>query len=98
MTKNYQDAVLVSCTVRPYNITTAIYTEEKIYSPYSDKRKGFATKLSSSFGVTYRKIRDVGMKQRALKAKQNISFWSSAKRHYFFQKIMKVLGIPFRSG
>ena len=87
MTKNYQDAVLVSCTVRPYNITTAIYTEEKIYSPYSDKRKGFATKLSSSFGVYYRNVFDVGMKWRALKSKDDCSFWLSVKLFKGFSKI-----------
>ena len=39
------------------------------------------------FGITYQKIRDVGIKWRALKAKQDCSFWSSAKPRKGFSKI-----------
>ena len=51
----------------------------KISSPYSSKREGSSAKLHSEFGVTYLKIHDVWMKRRALKAKEDFSFWSSAK-------------------
>ena len=69
-----QDTVLVSFTAPPPNRNTAIHTGEKISSPSLSKRKGFSTKLRSWFGVTYRKIRDVGMKQRALKIKYWVHF------------------------
>ena len=43
-------------------------TWKEKYSPFSSKRKGFVTKLFSTFVATYRKVCDVGMKRRALKA------------------------------
>ena len=50
--KCYQDAVLVSFTATPPDITTVTHTGERIYSPSSSKSKGYPTKLRSSFGVT----------------------------------------------
>ena len=47
----------------------------------------FSTKLRSSFGVTYSKICDVGIKRRALKEKQYCLFWSSEKRNKGFSRI-----------
>ena len=52
---------------------------KKIFSSSSINSKGFSKKLRSSFGVTYLNIRDVGMKQRVLKAKQDCLLWSYAK-------------------
>ena len=95
--KGYQDAVLFSFTATPPTITTVIHTGEQISSPFSSKRKGFDTKLCSSFGVTYWKVCDVGMKRRALKAKQNCSFWSSGIVFKQFQTSMIVSSLPFRS-
>ena len=78
MTKNgYQDAVLVSFTATPPDITTANHTGKEIFSPSLIKRKGFAKKISSPFGVTYRIIRGVGIKRQVLNAKYDRSFWSS---------------------
>ena len=68
--KGYQYEVLVSFTATLPTITTVTH-RGKISSLLSSMRKGSDTKLRSSFGVTYRKIRDVGMKGRALKAKHN---------------------------
>ena len=39
----------------------------------------FSTKLLSSFGVSYQKIRDVRIKRKALKSIDDRSFWSSEK-------------------
>ena len=85
--KSYHDAVLVSFTATPPVITTATNTGEQISSTFSSKSKGFTTKLHSSFGVTYRKFWHVGMKRQELKAKQDCSFWPSAKLHKWFSKI-----------
>ena len=82
--KGYQDSILVSFTATPPSITAATHNGEQIFSPLSSKRKGFATKLCSSFGVTYQKMRHVGMKRRALKSKQDYSFWSCTKRRKLF--------------
>ena len=49
--------------------------------------KVLATKLCSLFGFTYYKICDVGIKQQAVKVKQDCLFWSSAKLHKGFSKI-----------
>ena len=80
LTKSYQNSVLVSFTATPPNITTDIHTGEQISSPLSIKRKAFEAKLGSSFDIFYQKIRDIGIKRQALKAKYDCSFWSSAKR------------------
>ena len=69
--KGYHDAGLVSITATPPIITTDTHNGEQIPSPLSSKRKMFAGNLCSSFGGTYRKIHDVGMKWRALKSKQD---------------------------
>ena len=50
-------------------------------------KKGFPTNLSSSFGDTYRKKCDVGMKWRALKSKKDYSFRLSGKRRKGFSNI-----------
>ena len=50
----------------------------------------FAKKLRSSFGVTYRKLCDVGLKWRALKAKQDCLFWSSEKLRKGYSKINNI--------
>ena len=73
--KGYQDSVLVLFVATPPNSNTDIQTGKQISSPLSSKRKDFATKLHSSFGVTYQKICDVVMKRRALKSKNDCSFW-----------------------
>ena len=49
-------------------------------------REDFSTKLRSSFGATYWKIRDAGMSRRALKSEQDCSFWSSEKLRKVFSK------------
>ena len=85
--EGYQDAVLVSFTATTPNSTTSIHTGEQISSTLSIKRKSFSTELCSWFGVSYRKIRDVGIKRQALKAKDDISFCSSAKCRKGFSKI-----------
>ena len=51
--KGYHDAVLVSFTATPPNITTTIHTREKTPSLSSIRRKDFPTKSHLSFGVTY---------------------------------------------
>ena len=96
--RGYQDAVLVPFTKTPPNINTAIHTGEQISFPSSIKRKGSAKRLGSSFGVTYRKVRDVWMKRRSLKAKNDYSFWSSAKHRKGLKKSMILSSLPFRSG
>ena len=68
--KIYYDAILVLFTATPYFITTSTNTGEKIFSPSSNMRKVFATKLHSSFGVTYHNIRYIGTKRWALNDKQ----------------------------
>ena len=68
---NNQDAVLLSFTETLPNITTDTHTREQISSPLSSKRKYFATKLCSSFGVNYQKICDVVMKRQSLKSKDD---------------------------
>ena len=78
--KGYQDALFVSFTATPYNITTYMYTGVNLYSTSSNVRNGFATRLCSSFGVSYQINLNVGMKWRALKARQVFLFWSSEKR------------------
>ena len=60
--KGYQDVVIVLFTSTPSVINTATNPGEKRPSTSSSKRKHFLTKLCSLFGVTYRKIRYVGMK------------------------------------
>ena len=67
--KGYQDTVLLSFTATPLAIVAATRFKEIIYSLLSSKRKGFATRLCSSFVVTYWKISDVEIKGRAMKAK-----------------------------
>ena len=94
--KKKQDSDPVSLTDTPADITTATNAEEQISHLSSSKRKRFATKLRTSFGVSYRKISDVGMKQRALKPKQDCLFWSSAKRRKVYKKIVSSLSL--RSG
>ena len=82
-----EDTVIVLFTATPFNITIDIHSGEKISSASSIKRKVFATKLHSSFGVSYHKFRDVGMKRQALKDKDDCLFWSSTKRRKEFSKI-----------
>ena len=77
--KGHQDVVLVPFTVTTPSITKAINTRYQISSPFSSEKNVFTTKLCSSFGITHRKNSDVGMKKRALKAKQDCSFWSCGK-------------------
>ena len=72
--KGYQDSVLASFTTTPHAITTANNAREQIYPSSSISRKGFTATLHSSFGVTYQKMRDVGMRRQALKAKNKFSF------------------------
>ena len=62
-------------------ITASTHTGKQISTPSTNKRKVFATRLRSSFVVTYRKLFDVGMKRQVLKAKQGCSFWSRKNRH-----------------
>ena len=50
--KGYHDAVLVSFTETPPNITTTIHTREQTPSTSSSRRKDFPTKSHLSFGVT----------------------------------------------
>ena len=83
-------------TVTTPAITASNHAREKISSPLSSKRRGFATKLRSLFGVTYQKSCDFGMKRRELKAKEDCSFWSSAKRHKGLLKINDSLKYSFR--
>ena len=86
--KGYQDAVLVSFTATPPNITIDNHTGGGgVSSLLSIKRKYISKKIYSSFGVTYREVRDFGMKFRALEAKDDCSFWSSGKRRKGFSKI-----------
>ena len=51
--KCYHRALIFSFTATPPYITTATHIWEQIYSPSSNMRNCFATKLFSSFGVTY---------------------------------------------
>ena len=83
----YQYEALFSFNETPRTINTATKIGEQISFPSSRENKGFSTKLRSSFGVIYQKIGDVGMKMRELKANEDCSFWSSAKRHKGFPKI-----------
>ena len=53
----------------------------------SSRRKGFATKLLSLFGVTYGEISDVGMKWHALKSIDDCLCLPSAKGRKLFTKI-----------
>ena len=77
--KVYHDLLLVSFTANTTAINTATYTGEQMSSPSSKLWKGFSTKLRSLFCVSCWLICDVGMKQQALKYKQDFSFWSSKK-------------------
>ena len=52
----YQYKVLVSITATSPNITTATHIWGETYSLLCSNRKCFATKLCSSFGVTYWKF------------------------------------------
>ena len=68
--KVYQDTLLVSFNSTSSEINTSTHTGEQISSLPQNVRNIFPTKLRSSFGVLYRRINHVGMKLRALKAKQ----------------------------
>ena len=72
--KGYCGTVLFSFTAPPPAITTATHIGEQLSSPNSIKRKGFVTKLCSSFSVTYQEICDVEMKRWALKSEKDCSF------------------------
>ena len=49
---------------------------------------GFSTNLQPSFGISYWRIRYFGMKQLALKAKEDSYFWSSENQHKGFSNII----------
>ena len=85
--KDYQDEFLVLLIEAPLGITTATPNGKQIYSPFSSKSNAFSKKLHSSFGVTYHKINDAGMKQKTLKANDDCSFRSFAKCRKLFKKI-----------
>ena len=61
--KGYKDKLLVSFTATTPYITTATHRGEKISSISSKLRKVFATKLQSSFCVSYRRVLDVVMQK-----------------------------------
>ena len=93
-----QDAVPVSSTATPPNITLYIYTGEQIYSPLSIKRKGFLTKLCSYFGVSYRKFVMLELNGRHWKLNIIVHFRHLLNVVKDFQKSMILSSLNFRSG
>ena len=85
---------MVSFTATSPNITTYFHTGGKP-SLLSRKNKYFATKLRSSFSVSYQKTRDVGMKPGALKAKDDCSIFHPQNFVKDFQKLTILSSLTF---
>ena len=85
--KVHQYEILVSFTESTPSINTFIHTVKYIFSKSSNISKGFIKKLWSSFCVSYRIMRDVGIKWRALKFKQDFLLWLFAKPCKIFWKL-----------
>ena len=85
--KDYQDAVLVFKTATPHNTTTSTHTGGKKYSSSSNKKESCSQKNNFIVWSYLLEICYAGMKRRALKAKDDCSFWLSEKHRKGFSKI-----------
>ena len=83
----YYDSLLVLFATTPPSIYIDAHTGEDISYPLIKVRNYLSTTLHYPFVVSHHKICDVGPKLRALKAKQDSSFWSSVKYLKLFSKI-----------
>ena len=91
-------ALLVSFTATLPAITTATHTGENSLLHIEIYGRVIPQSCSHNFVCSYRKICDVGMKRRAMKAKEDRFFAHPQNIKKFFLRIMIVSVMPFRSG